>query len=73
MVRGVSWPARKPRAARAELCLRAVVVLAAAVFAARTRGKHCARAGCGRGLCVCAAKRRMRSSALTGALRWLAQ
>ena len=73
MVRGVSWPARKPRAARAELGLRAVVVLAAAVFAAHTSGKHCARAGCGRWLCDCAAKQRMRSSALTGALRWLAQ
>ncbi len=73
MVRGISWQARKPLAASAELCLRAVVVLAAAVFAARTSGKHCARAGCGRWLCDCAAKRRMRSSARAGALRWLAQ
>ena len=73
MVRGISWPARKLRAASAELCLRAVVVLAAAVFAAHIGGKHCARAGCGRGLCVCAAKRRMRSIARAGALRWLAQ
>ena len=73
MVRGISWPACKLSDASAELCLRAVVVLAAAVFAAHISGKHCARAGCGRWLCDCAAKQRMRSSALTGALRWLAQ
>jgi len=73
VVRGVSWPARKPRAASAELCLRAVVVLAAAVFAAHIGGKHCARAGCGRWHCDCAGMRRMRSSALAGALHWLAQ
>jgi len=68
VVRGISWPARKPRAASAERGCGT-----AAVFAAHTSGKHCARAGCGRWLCDCAGKRRMRSIALTGALRWLAQ